>query len=373
MTHKPVMLGRDDLAELTRPHEGAVVTLLMTEVPAEAGRILLKNLGRTAGAVLEDHGMRSVEVAEMLAPVERVLTHHETWAAPRVSLSVLVRRGAWWSAPGPPLGEPGCFVGSRFQVKHLLDRTGEGRFSALALSRKRTMLYRGRAGSLEEVDGEHFPTSMEEVLRFADREPQLQLHGTGRQGGRAVAAFHGHGADPRAHEEDLLRFLRHVSAGVDAELEGEPLVLAATEEMSAAFRKVSDYRALLPDTVPGSGERHSLPELAEAAWSLTTVDEARRRDALRHAIEELSGQATTDLEETVAAAHDGRVEAILVAGDEVLPGEYDAAHRMIRDAGPGTDLLNVAACETWRHGGDVFVVPAADIPGDAGIAATLRY
>jgi hypothetical protein len=39
----------------------------------------------------------------------------------------------------------------------------------------------------------------------------------------------------------------------------------------------------------------------------------------------------------------------------------------------GADLLNTAAVQTVRHGGEVQVLPAASMPGGGPICAVFRY
>jgi hypothetical protein len=79
----------------------------------------------------------------------------------------------------------------------------------------------------------------------------------------------------------------------------------------------------------------------------------------------------------VIAAAAGQVASIFVPGDTAYWGRYRPGHVELvehndREHGDH-DLADVAATETLRHGGDVFVVAVHDVPGGGTAAATLRY
>ena len=81
------------------------------------------------------------------------------------------------------------------------------------------------------------------------------------------------------------------------------------------------------------------------------------------------------LEEIIAAGHEGRVDAVVVAEDEVLWGRFDAGvvHTHGRP-GPGEeDLLNQAAIAALRTGGRAFALPRERLPRQVPAAALLRF
>ena len=56
-----------------------------------------------------------------------------------------------------------------------------------------------------------------------------------------------------------------------------------------------------------------------------------------------TGHASADIREIVGAASTGRVEHLFLPENEAVPGAVDS----------GSDLLDLAAVQTLRHGGDV--------------------
>jgi hypothetical protein len=61
----------------------------------------------------------------------------------------------------------------------------------------------------------------------------------------------------------------------------------------------------------------------------------------------------------VRAASAGRVGHLFLLENGAVPGEVE--------------LLNTAAIQTFRHGGDVHVLPEARMPSGGAICAIFRY
>jgi hypothetical protein len=364
---------RDDLARLAGPRSEPVVSLLVPPTPRDEGRIQMRNLAGEAVALLEQSGMRPVEARERMAIVDRILHEHQLWATPEVALAVYVTSDESWRTAGPTLGGPQVVVGPRAQIKHLLDCTPHPAHAVLTLSLKSSHLYRADHDGLVEVEAESLPVTMAEVLKYDDPEPQLQVRSVGNTGGGGTGGvFHGHGGK-ETRDEEIARYLRAVTAAVEKQLDGEPLVIAGTDEVVAAFRKITGYDRILERDIPGSGERHTATDLRAGAAEI--VDEAmdRHRSDVRTRIVARLGTdvVAVDLPEVVLAACEGRMEALFVAGGETtVKGRYEPGRRIVELAEDGEDLVNLAAVETWNHHGEVFVVPGDDVPG-VGVAAGL--
>jgi hypothetical protein len=76
-------------------------------------------------------------------------------------------------------------------------------------------------------------------------------------------------------------------------------------------------------------------------------------------------------ERILKAAAQGRMRCLFVAQGARAPSSPAQA-----DADglyPGEDLLNAAAVETLRTGGEVFAIPGDRLPREVPIAAVLRY
>lgn len=120
-------------------------------------------------------------------------------------------------------------------------------------------------------------------------------------------------------------------------------------------------------------------ELHRRAYVLVEpkLDEARLAavDRLNEALS--VGKATTKPEEIVKAARYARVDALFLAGDDRLWGRYDETEdRVIAHGSPteeDSDLLDLAALMTLRHGGSAVLVERKALPPPGLAAAILRY
>jgi hypothetical protein len=88
----------------------------------------------------------------------------------------------------------------------------------------------------------------------------------------------------------------------------------------------------------------------------------------RHALERFdkrtgTGHASPDVQEIVRPASTGRVEHLFLLENGAVPGAVDG----------GADLLDTAAVQTLRHGGDFQTLPEASMPSGGPIFAIFRY
>ena len=74
-----------------------------------------------------------------------------------------------------------------------------------------------------------------------------------------------------------------------------------------------------------------------------------------------TGHASVNIQEIVRAAATGRVEHLFLPENGAVPGDG------------GADLLNTAAEQTLRHGGDVHTLPDTSMPSGAIVCAIFRY
>jgi FKBP-type peptidyl-prolyl cis-trans isomerase 2 len=272
-------------------------------------------------------------------------------------------------------------VSDRFHLKPLLVAlTNATRFEVLALSQNAVRLIGASPSVATELVVDGLPSSMAEALQWDDRERQLQSHAAGRTvGGRVTAGFHGQGGRGDSRVVDIQRFLRMVDHAVVDHRGAStlPLVLAGVDELVAAYRGVTRCHHVVDGHVPGNPEQFRADELADRArplvQPLASDQERRARESY------LAGTAATvdTVEQAVIAAAAGQVASVFVPADQACWGRYREGHVVlvehdVREPGDH-DLTDVAATETLRHGGDVFVVAASDVPGGGTAAATLRY
>jgi release factor family 3 len=347
----------------------------------DRNRIRLKNLLAAARQALLTEGGRVGEVDAVLEPARRFLDEMGSWDQPSDGLALFL---------GPhglrrfrvPLRLPELVtVGNRFVVRPLLPLlTAGGHFYVLALSQDETRLFEGTRFGLDEVALDGLPLAL--WLTTPRRRPQVHAFLADRGGAGGHTVFHGgDDAGPKVliqqHFQRVDHFLRDVLGTGSA-----PLVLAGVRSMQALYHKVNTYPELLAAGLDGSPRDIDPEELHRRAWPL--VEPVLRRDeavaAGAHRALQGTGRTCTEPAGILTAAQQGRVETLFLSTD--TPEWAGVAGRSGVDAGPLIRLgdpvreeeqLDLAAVATLRHGGTVYAVPAAGMPGGDPVAATLRY
>jgi hypothetical protein len=172
----------------------------------------------------------------------------------------------------------------------------------------------------------------------------------------------------RDHPENHLgRFYLEIDRDVNALLKDghPPLVVVGVEHEVALFHRLTTYPACVEPGIRGLpghlGQNEMYRQSLELVRSVTT--EPARRALERFEKQVGTDHASADLQEIVRAASAGRVEHLFLLENGSVPGAADG----------GADLLNTAAIETLRHGGDVQTLFGTSMPSRGPICAIFRY
>lgn len=273
-------------------------------------------------------------------------------------------------------------VGDRFRLGPLIPLLGrDARFHILALSRGRVRLYECTFDGIRELGGPALPTSLDDALGRDWEERSLQHVTVTPSGdaGRNDAVFHGQGSGKDDDHPETIRFLELVDRGVAELVRGEvaPLVLATVDELAGEFAKLTHHPMVLDERVPGNPDERDPEDLRTAAWPLVrrVLEQSRHAAADKFRERHGTGLATTQLDQVVLAAVEGRVGLLFVDLDTSRRGRVEPQRRRAVVTEDGDeDLLDLAAVETLAHDGEVFVVEPEAMPAeDAVAAAVLRY
>jgi hypothetical protein len=382
-------LTREEVRALLEPRPGPCISIFLPTVQAGAetlqNAIRFKNLVRAAEEQLVAQGLRRPEVEELLAPLWALHEDYDFWQHQNLGLAVFrasdLVRGYRLPRPFDEL----VMVVSRFYVKPLFPLLdGGGRFYVLALSMNRIRLLEGSRWSVHEVDLEgKVPRSLVAAAgeKFGERPLAFRQSGPGarHEGG---PAYHAHGASEDDTKQEILKFFLRVDSGL-AELpldRSAPLVLAGVDYLLPLYREATQHLNVVPEEILGNPDDQRPEELHAAARRLVEplFLAGRRRAAERYGELSGTGLATSQLEVVVGAAHDGRVESLFTAQGVRLWGRWDAAERVAwleAEQGPESeDLLDLAAAQTFLHGGEVFSVPPEEVPEPGQpLAAIFRW
>jgi hypothetical protein len=185
----------------------------------------------------------------------------------------------------------------------------------------------------------------------------------------------GTSTDREAGGEYLHHFFTLIHKGLKETLNGLPLLLVGVREELAEYRRAAKQARIFQSEWHMNPQLCSLPEVLAHARDVA-LDEYHR--AGQHALASLPDVREKILgepERLLAAAGEGRVRRLFVAQGARAPASPDQAGALGGAQGlyPGEDLLNAAAVETLRTGGEVFTIPGETLPGMVPIAAVLRY
>lgn len=340
-----------------------------------------RNLLRSFENTLEKIVSRE-EVDVILAPFRQLALDNEFWANPLDGLAILSDRTQFdiyrLPRPVPEL----AVVAKSFHIKPLLRiRQSAYRFHVLALTRHNVTLFEGDRDGIEEISlHERVPRTIEDALGEKEGEPHVTVaRAVGSYGGNTMRHTH------RTRQEDISidteRFFRAVDHAITeyhSKTSGLPIMLAALPEHEALFQSISHNPYLMSVSVgvhPGSIDFHSFMDRVRSVVMPFFAD---RLDKIRNAFSESASknQGSADVMVVGKAALDGRVQLLMVDADRIIPGElvddkgiefFDASAQDV------DDVLDDIAQVVLEKGGEVLVVPTADMPTGSGIAAIYRW
>lgn len=249
------------------------------------------------------------------------------------------------------LGED-VIVGEAYALTPLAPLVKPARFVLVALTRSGVAAAIANKFGYEPLDLPDAPSGIQEVTQYADIERQLQSHSVG-----GSQAFHGHGGLERKAAEDLHRYARMVETAVEKAVGNGVTTHAviAPPALVSEYRKVVSNGSIDVVTVATNPSSSGLNELHQRAVAELgdALDEARPAIDLYNRVAG-SSRALHRLPGIIEAARQGKVHAFL----------FNPDWGMVVDP----LLIETAALETWRHGGEVHRTHQIE----AG-AAVLRY
>ncbi|WP_281825547.1 hypothetical protein [Jannaschia rubra] len=373
----------DKLMEATPPV--GVSLFLPTHVrgaETRQGPIRLKNLLAEARNRLGDRGMKAGDIHALLAPATALLDDYPFWQHQNEGLALFLGSGGMHEHRVPLSFDERVAIGPRFHVKPLLPLlAADGAFHVLTITAERVRLFDASRFSMAEVELDDAPEDLAEVMGKADYQNPLQAPPATRPGpgGTTISKSEVLGDSPADWRKDrLVEYVRRIASVLDDRLASDavPVVLVADAETGGHFARSTTLGPLLAGVIETNPAAMDDTALHEAAYALV---EPRFMAGRREAVGRLAAlqgsddaRAMAGAEDVARSAQEGRVETLLLAEgasdrDGGATGSDDEAE------GSTLDRFDAAAVQTLRHGGDVYIVPADDMPGDTRIAAILRY
>lgn len=363
---------RGDLDTLLHVRADACVSIYLETTPlsqqSDEARIALSNAAKEARDQLEGAGFDKRRLAELMELFDDLDEDEDFWRLQANSLAVLATPDRIRTFRLANKLTPQTEVADRFFLKPLLRAvTFPHAAFVLALSENAVRLVEVFAElGPREVRGLELPKDA------AGSVGKSTLNDRGASG--RIQGSEGQNVRFRQYARQVDAALRPVLSGRDI-----PLILAATGRLASIFRTVNTYPHLVAGTIEESPDRLSEAELSERARPVLDAAYALELSTLRDLFETRTGQnrTTTDMADAAHAATFGRIEALLVDIDTVVPGRIDEETgklTLAKEAGPGSyGVVDEIAARTLAMGGRVLGVRRDDIPGGGELAAILRY
>lgn len=384
-------LSEDDLKALLEHSSGISVSIYMPTYrlgsETQQNTIRFKNLMKQAEAQLQDYGLSPTEATALLQPAH-TLDREEFWQSQNEGLVILLGQGFLRYFCLPLKFEELVVVNDRLHLKPIMPLLiGDGQYYVMTLNQQQIKIFSGSRYSLEEVEIEGLPKSLDEALQYDETAKDGQFRISTSKGGtnnsfQQAGSFHGQGSPDRDDvSQDILQYFHVIDRHLHDFLRDQkaPLVIAGVEYLLPIYRAANTYQHLLPEAVPEHMDDLPLDELHQRTWPLVEPYFAQTKtQAVEHYHEmQPTGKTSTDVKEVVPAACYGRVEELFVAVGVQQWGLFDPQSNELEvhtDTQPGDeDLLNVAAIQTLLNGGKVYAVEPDKVPDAAPLAAVFRY
>lgn len=386
----------DDLKQLAQTNTGPNVSLYLPTIKAGAdtrqNATRFKNMVTQAKHLLNVRGVDAKTIDKIVAPAIERIDDTFYWQQQDEGLAAFLGEGRADFFRLPISFEEEAIADEHFYIKPLLRYfNGDGRYYVLILNLSKVALYLGSRSTMTEIDIPGEPLTLENILKYDLQEKQQHSH-TRRpeqQGGRR-AFFHGHGTGTDGtndKKEQASRLMHAVSDRIFPlmELKSIPLVLVGQEYLLPLYEEAAEEKARETVRVPVNPERilEKIDEkkLLELVWPEVSPRFTRTEEETLETFRDLtgSGKVSTDLEEIVAAACNGRSEALFIRDGSRIWGKVDPTNRTVETHESMQDrdeeLLNTAVVETLLHGSEkVFHLPPERMPvPGAEAAAIFRY
>lgn len=335
---------------------------------AQADRIELKNLLKAAVAEMEEFGTPKRAIWPIEESINHLIEDDDTWAYQANSLAIFASGDRIETFRLPNKLTSMVEVSDRAHIKPLLRAiTFPHNAYVLAISYGAARLIEVSADlPAHEINVPGLPKDFNQALGKRSHTENRKDMASGESTSESAL---------------LNRYARAVDQALKPFLRGHerPLIVAANEPMVSIYRSVSTYPHTATQAITGSFDHTPAHEIAAATrdildeiYAEQVADFARLYD-LRAG----QGRATNDVAQTARAATFGAVDTLIVDMDEIVHGtvsEEDGAVTFADGPCAGTyGVVDEIVGRALKSGARILSARRADVPGEASLAAVLRY
>lgn len=251
-------------------------------------------------------------------------------------------------------------------------------FYVLAVAQHQPKLFAGSMYGLCDTEVP-LPVSITDSLRIDEHNQKREQS----QSSNSHGSFNARGGNRDSRQEERLRFFRMIDETVCGAVErSTPIVLAGTEQDVAEYTAISKHPNLAHATIQGSFGGAKAHQLFKEAYSIIHEELVKsRRDAALKTYNRIKGtQKDRVVEDPLAiaeAAKQGRIDTLIVAlrrtTTDTVRDTLSAVERITFPTKELSTLINKAAGAVATASGKVLNLELEAIPGNAPVAAVLRY
>jgi hypothetical protein len=281
-----------------------------------------------------------------------------------------------------PSARPVARVDDHFDLRTLLAIAASRKsFYILALSQNRTRILKCTQDDSEEVP---FPggyaVNLADFLQTRKPDHNLDNRATGGVSMGTGGVVFGTSSDREKKDEYMRNFFTQIDRGVNALLKdsSDPLVIAGVEHEIATYRRSNTYAHLVEPGVHGAPDGMDGGEMHRRALELLNQRSGEPFvDAEEFDKRVGTGHASMRIPEIVQAAYEGRVSHLFLQEGAHYTGVFDAVRQRVKHTedplDSPVDLVETAAWETIRQGGEVRMLPGSAMPNGVPVCALMRY
>ena len=379
-----IKLSRSEFKKLAEVKETTCISIYMPAEKAGAetrkNPIRFKNLLREAREKLEQLDESNREVAEILDSAQSYIENYDFWQHQDSGLAFFINAEGIKYYRLPYNFEQSVMLSDRFNLKPLLPViTNDNKFYLLALSQNQVKFFVGSHYSLDRIElPESVPLSLAEALKYDDPEKQQQYHSGDTQNS---PIYHGQGVGTTDNKDEIKRFFQQIDRGLNDALQEEttPLILAGVEYLLPIYQEANSYSNLLAEGITGNPENVAPSELHSSAWKIIEphLKAARQQEIDKYHQLSDTKEASSQLEQIVAAAAAGQVDTLFVLANAQYWGEFDPQTNKVIAHPEATedslDLIDFAATKTYLQGGTVYTLESESMLANTPMQAIFRY
>jgi hypothetical protein len=382
------LIKKKEIEELEDIHSETCISIFIPthrvgkEVLERKDALNLKNQLKEVKSKLEKEEMGPREMETLIAPIQELFDDSEFWRHQSDGLAIFRSDNFFKKYTIPLHFEAFNNVANGFYLKPLLPMfVGDGSFFVLALELEKIKLYeQTRHTTAEIVIKDLVPERLEDRVGYDYEQKNLQFRS--QQEGHGAATFHGHAQADRDRENEIQRYFRSIDKGLMTLLndQDKPMIMACQDFLFPIYQKENSYNNLLNTHISGNPSEIDKLMLHERAWEQMEpiFDEEQKEKIALFKQYDGSGKTSSDIEQIVPAAINGKIDTLFVRNNEDIWGIYDPEKGNVRvDEEPipsSVSLLNKAAIKTFLKGSKVYLLEKDEMPNPhSKVNALYRY